>query len=59
MKIVATCSASVSPSYQVHVKVCNPISLIKSRILAVAMISAHIFHSFSLKSVLYEIAQAI
>ena len=27
MKLVAKCSASVSLSYQVHVKVCNPIPL--------------------------------
>ena len=29
MKIVAKCSAFVSLSYQVHVKVCNPIPLSK------------------------------
>ena len=28
MKLIAKCSAFVSLSYQVHVKVCNPISLI-------------------------------
>ena len=27
MKIVAKCPASLSPAYQVHVKVCNPIPL--------------------------------
>ena len=27
MKIVAKCSASVRPSYQVHVKIYNPIDL--------------------------------
>ena len=27
MKIVAKCSAFVSLSYQVHVKVCNPVPL--------------------------------
>ena len=30
MSFVATCSASVTLSYQVHVKVCNPIPLIKN-----------------------------
>ena len=29
MKLVAKCSASISQSDQVHVKVCNPIPLIK------------------------------
>ena len=28
MKLVATCSASVTLFYQVHVKVCNPMSLV-------------------------------
>ena len=44
MNFFATCSASVTLSYQVHVKVCNPIPLIKLYILVIIAPNNSVVH---------------
>ena len=55
MKFVAKCSASLTLSYQVHVKNCNPISLRSTKTLQIASTySPHLsLHAETLEHVIY------
>ena len=48
MKIVAKCSAFVSLSYHVHVKICNPIPLIIISVFISYGHDVHIYHNSTL-----------